>query len=110
MRKHLVLSCLILATVTVFGQDAAKRPVFDSASLKESKNTKGNNSESSAGDLRINGTLKGLVREAYNIDLKQIEGGPKWLDDDRYEIEARADHPADYPELRLMMQSLLADR
>jgi uncharacterized protein (TIGR03435 family) len=68
-------------------------------------------------------TLEMLIEEAFDIQSFQVAGGPRWIHDDRYEIDARA--PASsksskanppYPkappneEQRLMLQSLLADR
>lgn len=35
---------------------------------------------------------------------------PKWVTTDRYKIQAKVDHPATKDEMRLMVQSLLADR
>jgi uncharacterized protein (TIGR03435 family) len=63
------------------------------------------------GTLRVyNVTLKRCIRYAYAIAEDQIVGGPKWLDDLRYDILAKADHPAGEPELLTMLQPLLADR
>lgn len=51
-----------------------------------------------------------LVRTAYGVDADKVTGGPNWLETDRFEVIAR--HPADAtPEmLKLMLQSLLAER
>ncbi|HEY3826940.1 MAG TPA: TIGR03435 family protein [Bryobacteraceae bacterium] len=63
------------------------------------------------GRLRVyNVTLKRCVRYAYSIAEDQILGGPKWMDDFRYDIVAKADHPAGEAELLTMLQPLLADR
>ena len=35
---------------------------------------------------------------------------PKWVTTDRYKIQAKVDHPATKQQMRVMMQSLLADR
>lgn len=35
---------------------------------------------------------------------------PKWVTSDRYRIQAKADHPVTKEQMRLMMQTLLADR
>ena len=50
------------------------------------------------------------MRGAYNVPEPQIIGGPKWVDQDRFYIEATAATPADDHELMLMLQTLLADR
>jgi uncharacterized protein (TIGR03435 family) len=52
-----------------------------------------------------------MMATAYQVPVFQISGGPKWVDSDRFDIEARADDPrTGYVQLRLMMQSLLEDR
>lgn len=59
-----------------------------------------------------NVTMKILIQQAYNLRDFQITGGPSWLGNDRYDINAKADGNDDVtPEqLRTMMQGLLADR
>jgi uncharacterized protein (TIGR03435 family) len=52
-----------------------------------------------------------MMATAYQVPAFQISGGPKWVDSDRFDIEARATDPkTGYIQLRLMMQSLLEDR
>jgi uncharacterized protein (TIGR03435 family) len=62
-----------------------------------------------------NVTLAMLIERAYNLDINQggkITGGPKWLDSDRFDMEAAAQNPSKTTEaqLYLMLQQLLADR
>jgi len=57
-----------------------------------------------------NVSLKRCIRYAYTIPEDQILEGPKWIDELRYDIVAKADHPAGEPELLTMLQPLLADR
>jgi uncharacterized protein (TIGR03435 family) len=57
-----------------------------------------------------NVTLRRCVRGAYNVPEPQIIGGPKWVNQDRYHIEAKATVPAGDHELMLMLKTLLADR
>jgi bla regulator protein BlaR1 len=52
---------------------------------------------------------------AYKLTPAQVEllhgpGWPKWADAERFDIEARADDTVTKDQMRLMMQSLLADR
>ena len=51
-----------------------------------------------------------LIQLAYNVREVQIDGGPSWVRSDRYEVDARADGPATFEQMRPMLQSLLADR
>ena len=85
---------------------------FDVASVKPSDpNMTWSNSDSDPGRITMqNVTLKRCIMRAYEIPDLQITGGPKWLDENRYDIEARASYPAPYAELNQMLQTLLAER
>ncbi len=101
----------------------APLPSFEVASIKPNR----------SGDRRIalmmppgrisakNVTTKFLIEYAYNVKDPQISGGPGWINSERYDVEAKvSDAFADQTrklspderqeQLRLMMQSLLADR
>jgi bla regulator protein BlaR1 len=103
--------------------DGAPLPSFEVASIKPNH----------SGDGRVfiqippgrftatNVTLKFLIEFAYNIKDPQLSGAPGWTGSERYDVEAKEeDSSADArqklgPEqrerqLRLMVQSLLADR
>jgi len=67
--------------------------------------------------------LKYLIMEAFGVEYFQISGGPSWMDDDRYDVEAKPPEssrvgqlmPASpreplNPEQRQMLQSLLTER
>jgi len=51
-----------------------------------------------------------LITTAYNLDQANVQGGPSWLDWDRYEIVAKAPATTSKADLRLMLQALLKDR
>src|SRR5262249_44119055 len=57
-----------------------------------------------------NAPVRLLIGAMYDVPLRQITGGPAWLDADGYDIEAKADHSYQRSDLRLMFQNLLADR
>jgi uncharacterized protein (TIGR03435 family) len=103
------LGLIILTALTSFGQAP---PAFDAASIKPS--AEGQSGSSLSNDTgRISGrnvTLKRCMRSAYNIPEAQILGGPKWVDDARYDIDAKAAGPAGNQELMAMLQQLLAER
>jgi uncharacterized protein (TIGR03435 family) len=67
------------------------------------------------GSCRMTRTsLKMLMQIAFgffgaNVD-RMIEGGPKWLDVDRYDVLAKAENPTTEAQLKLMLQDMLADR
>jgi uncharacterized protein (TIGR03435 family) len=54
--------------------------------------------------------LRGLIRRAYDLKPFQLEGGPGWLDTDKFDIMARAGRDATPAELNLMLRTLLAER
>ena len=55
-------------------------------------------------------TLKFLLEWAYGIQPSQHSGGPSWIGVDRYDIMAKADSNATDDQMKLMVQTLLADR
>jgi uncharacterized protein (TIGR03435 family) len=90
-------------------------PHFDVAAIKPSKpaDPGGVSSGVHTGHGRLNAnnvTLKRCIMGAYGVGPRQIFGGPDWLDSSRFEIMAKADHPADDDELSEMLKALLADR
>jgi uncharacterized protein (TIGR03435 family) len=50
-----------------------------------------------------------VILEAYRLKPEQISGGPDWLFFDRFQLQAKAEG-ADEERLRLMLQTLLAER
>ena len=65
------------------------------------------------GRLRAgNVTLKQLIGEACHVFDFQIPGGPKWLDSDRYDVEAKIEREPvpTRSEMRAMLRTLLGDR
>ena len=55
-------------------------------------------------------TMVDLITTAYNLDSTNVQGGPSWLDWDRYEIVAKAPPTTSKADLRLMLQALLKER
>jgi uncharacterized protein (TIGR03435 family) len=55
-------------------------------------------------------SLKMLMRSAYSVQDDQIVGGPKWLDSDRYDIDAKTGGPIRGEDEKVFLQHLLADR
>ncbi len=54
--------------------------------------------------------MTGIIAAAYNVEPDHVQGGPTWLDWDRYDIEAKAPPTTSKETIRLMLQSLLAQR
>jgi bla regulator protein BlaR1 len=99
-------------------------PAFEVVSIKPNHGAMGNVMVRMAPGGRFvaeNVTPKFLLEEAYGVKDSQILGAPGWLDSERYDVEAKAeDSSADdkqkpgpeeqRTQLRLMLQSMLADR
>ena len=62
--------------------------------------------------ITINTTLSDLITMAYDLHLKQITGGPSWLESDKYDITGKPEVPGqpNVTQLKIMIQKLLADR
>ncbi|HZR24451.1 MAG TPA: TIGR03435 family protein [Vicinamibacterales bacterium] len=115
MIRTLMLAAFAAATL------AQGTPQFEVASIKP------NNS----GDGRVmmgmqpggrftasNVSLRQLIRNAYGLQESQIVGGPDWVANDRFDINAKAEDgfvapltpPGQVGPIQLMMRALLADR
>ena len=94
---------------------AQTAPVFDVASVKPSAHAVGKDYrprvEPTGGRFTAhNASLKDLILAAYNLDRYQLSGGPAWLDEDEFDVDARPASDASPDDVRLMLRSLLADR
>ncbi len=87
---------------------------FDAASIKPARpGARGYSIRPLSGRLSAeNVTLKLLISEAYKVHDFQVSGGPKWIDSDRYDVEAKAggDTPLGKQQVRAMLRKLLAER
>jgi uncharacterized protein (TIGR03435 family) len=111
MLKNSISVALATVALLAFGQ-SSPAPSFEAASIKPSDVGPGSSGiNTGSGLLRAhNVTLRRCIQGAYGLPESQIIGGPKWMDELRFEIVAKADHPAGDGELSLMLQSLLAER
>ena len=100
-----------------FGQ-AAPAPAFEVASVKtlatvsDGARNLGRPDQlatSPGGVTMTNYTLRSAIAWAYHVQPVQVTG-PGWLESDRYQILAKAAGPTSVDQLRLMMQTLLAER
>jgi uncharacterized protein (TIGR03435 family) len=55
-------------------------------------------------------TMVDLIAAAYGLDPSNVQGGPIWLETDRFDIIAKAPPTTSKDTIKLMLQSLLADR
>jgi uncharacterized protein (TIGR03435 family) len=57
------------------------------------------------------GYVRGMIGWSYGLLAAQVKGGPDWVDREPYYVEAKAADPEAGPDqIRLMLQTLLADR
>src|ERR1022692_1924906 len=50
-----------------------------------------------------------MISLMYKVPFRQITGGPGWLDNDLYDVDAKADHSYNLDDLHTMFQNMLAD-
>ena len=55
-------------------------------------------------------TMVDLIAAAYGVDATAVQGGPIWLENDRFDIVAKAPSTTKPDAIKLMLQALLADR
>jgi uncharacterized protein (TIGR03435 family) len=61
--------------------------------------------------IAFRATLVGdIMTFAYGLPLDRIERRPQWMYDDRYDVAVTTAAPADLPEQKLMLQTLLETR
>jgi uncharacterized protein (TIGR03435 family) len=107
---------VVLASCCAFGQSSV--PAFEVASVKPNNlGTRGfigalPSGKDFRGFTATNGRLTPLIMMAYGINDRQLslKGAPEWIGADGFDIDAKADKPASYEQIQLMMQTLLADR
>src|SRR6266700_2945581 len=121
MTKTLTLATLLSLSLG-YGhcQTLAKAPAFEVASITPCppgtpeppmEHTGMAEFTSPGGRFRASATtLKFLLEWAYGIQPSQHLGGPSWIGTDRYDIAAKAEGNATDEQIKLMVQTLLADR
>src|SRR5271157_2425946 len=109
MRMMLAIGLMYAALVS--GQE--KRLTFEVASIKPVKpgGRGGGIKPMSAGQGYIaeGVPVNLIINLMYKVPVKQITGGPAWLDTDLWDIQAKADHSYNLDDLHTMFQNLLAD-
>ncbi len=117
MKRKLSAGLMLLLPAIAVGQQAPapnKTPTFEVADIKPSDPSvvkEGKGRMLPGGRIEVPGyTLRSLILFTYGVTDDMISGGAKWVNEDRFDIIAKA--PAGAPDnaLRSMMKSLLADR
>jgi uncharacterized protein (TIGR03435 family) len=105
---------LAASTSLAIGHSPTSATSFDVASVRASQHIVGpdyNNQLTYAptGITARNATMKRLVADAYHLQMDQVFG-PNWLDQNEYDIDAKATGVGTKEQLALMLRSLLAER
>ena len=99
---------------TALAQQPPERPAFEVADIRPTDRTfdlKAKPLLLPGGRTEFRGiTVRSLIATAYGVQENMISGAPKWTENSRFDIVAKGAPNADVPTLRLMLQSLLADR
>ncbi len=110
--KYLVAAGL-LAVPFLSAQDKP-RLEFEVASVKASPpGGRGGGIKAQPGGQRYSGQnvpVKLMISLMYKVPIRQIEGGPDWINNEGFDVEAKADHSYSLDDLHVMFQNLLADR
>jgi len=92
----------------------AQAPQFEVSSVRPVPPDAPNNSSgitTKTGRIMANNvTLKRCIMGSYAVGQNEIQGGPDWIDTDRFEITATAPGAAGGSDLMAMLRTLLADR
>jgi uncharacterized protein (TIGR03435 family) len=105
---------LALLTIATLGCTAASAQAFAVASIRPSaaevKFEHDGKTETTPGTLRMQDvTVSTCIKWAYGVQDRQISG-PEWIQSQHFDIIAKADEPATDDQMKLMLQTLLADR
>jgi len=108
---RMTLSIALALTTLASAQDT--RLTFEAASIKPTKpGSLGGGMRVMPGgqEFRAEGvSLRFMTAFMYWVPMRQVTGGPAWLDSDSWDIAAKADRPHDLEDLRGMFRNLLAD-
>ncbi|MBZ5634637.1 MAG: TIGR03435 family protein [Acidobacteriia bacterium] len=93
---------------------ADAKPGFEVATIKPSDPARPGKLFTVRGQdvITINTTLSDLITMAYDLHLRQVTGGPAWLESDKYDITGKPEVPGqpNVAQIKIMIQKLLADR
>jgi uncharacterized protein (TIGR03435 family) len=96
-----------------FSQSTEPRPKFEVADVHTSPSTTIRFGRGALHGQRYefkSASMLDLVSTAYSVESDKVLGGPTWLEMDRFEVIAKAPAKTPPDTLKLMLQSLLAER
>jgi uncharacterized protein (TIGR03435 family) len=93
---------------------ADAKPGFEVATIKSSDPARQGKIFTVRGPyiVTVNTTVNDLISQAYGVHVKQISGGPSWLDSEKYDLEVKPDAPGqpNVAQLKVILQKVLVDR
>jgi uncharacterized protein (TIGR03435 family) len=108
------MRALLLLLIATSATAQGVSPAFEVASIKPHTNTDNLHSFQFLPGGRFhaaNTWIKFVIQQAYDLKDYQVTGGPSWVSDVRFDIDAKAPNAnATEAEMRKMLQSLLAER
>jgi uncharacterized protein (TIGR03435 family) len=110
---RLVALFAVTPVVALIGQaQSEQKPLaFEVASIKPTKTQGTSLFLLYPGRLSATNTpLGGLILRAYRLQPDQLVGGPRWINSEAFDIEARAADNVPSDQLMLMLRTLLAER
>jgi len=116
IRSSLIITtvALVAAITIAHGQDKPARLTFDVASVKQAApNQPAGGIKAMPGGQEYvaqGAPVRLMISLMYKIPLRQIEGGPDWMNTELYDVDAKADGSYNLDDLHTMFQNLLADR
>jgi len=118
MRCSLLCAAAVVALsplVAAQGQQSAiePRPTFEVASIKQNRSGTTDWSFGAQPGGRwsmVNRSIATLIREAYPAQVPELLGAPQWVTSDPYDIIAKGEGNPTREQIRLMQQTLLAER
>jgi uncharacterized protein (TIGR03435 family) len=113
--RVLTIGILIVCGTVAMAQSPAPPapPTFEAASIRLSPAGTPRGIDYRFYDDRFVGTaltVSQLIEQAYAIEGRELTGGPDWIRGDRFDVMATAGSAVPRDRLRLMLQSLLAER
>ena len=91
----------------------AQAPALDAVSIKVNRTGAGNAGAGlrpGGGITATNMTLRSLIHWAWGLNTLELEGGPPWIDEDRFDIIATATGNPEVRQTLALVKTMLADR
>ena len=120
-RILLSMTLVVIASLVTSAQEINRGPTFEVASVRPNTSGAGGsggiNIQPGGRVTALNVPLLWLIESAYGLGHHQLEGGPAWMDTDRFDVIAKAETDIPRPvaggppgPFHFMLRALLAER